>query len=130
MTQEIFVVISGSQREHTIRRFKMVVECALLQLEKFSEDVIKEPQHAFEWSEKSFEAAAKLKVYQQAIYMLETGESLKNICETYYDNIINNTMYVSRSTSVTSNLLKDYHVAQYAEMLQFFRKIKDLEATV
>ncbi len=130
MTQEVFVVIGGSQRDHTIRRFKMVIEGALSQLAKFSEDVIKEPQHAFEWSDKSFEDAAKLRVYQQAIYMLETGESLKNIRENYYDNIINNTMYVGHSTSVTSNLLKDCHVAQYAEMLQFFRKVKDLEAIV
>lgn len=127
---EVFVVIKGSQREHYIRRFTMDVESGIHHLEKFAEEVKKDPMHAFQWADSSFEAAAKHSVAKQVLYMLTAGDTIENIRDTLMVHVIQGAKYVPSSTSRSSNYIKLCQTAKQADAIHEFRNCKNLDQAV
>ena len=127
---EVFVVTKGSQRESFIKIFNSQIENADKSLEKFRQDMVKDPMRAFQWADFSFESAAKHSAFSQVLYMLQSGQPMENIREILTDNIMNGAKYVPSSTSRSSNYIKLCETAQQAEALNMFRHVKDLEAIV
>ena len=124
---EVFLVTKGSQREYCIHMFKREIESANSNLEKFREEMVKDPVRAFTWADSSFEAAAKHGVCTQILSQLKSGENLENICETLTHSIMHGAKYVPSSTSRSSNYTKLCQTAQEVEAFNMFRGIKDLE---
>lgn len=127
---ESFVVTKGSQREFCIRMFTSQMDSANKNLEKFREDMVKDPMRAFQWADSSFEAAAKHNACSQVLWLLTAGETMENIRETLTENVMQGAKYVPSSTSRSSNYTKLCLTAQQAEALNMFRHIKDLEELV
>ena len=120
----------------TIKKFvrvqKLQAELNQETINSFAIRVVNEPAKAFEWSNDSFRAFAFLQIRQIVIAQLDetedcqpTMETLENLIARFQGRVITNATYPSHSTSPTSNLIAQYTLAAYAELLGLMQELRD-----
>ena len=100
-----------------LERFQQQAESETAKIEKFTEELTKDPAYALSWSNGAFAAAAKLRVLNQIINALANDEPAENIKDSLMDRIMHKSRYPAQSTSPTSNLVEQYELAACAEIV-------------
>ena len=98
------------------------------QLKQFQESFAKDPAHALAWSNDTFKRAAGLTVLKQVVKSLESGTSVEDIKSTLTDRVMSRSKYPAQSTSPTSNLIEQYELAAYAEILCYINDLQSIHA--
>lgn len=107
-------------------RFNSQAESCQAKLDKFTTKFAEDPAYALSWGTEAFQAAATLRVLKQVIGALEEGHGmLENIRSTLTDRVMHKAKYPPQSTSPTSNLIEQYELAAYAEILSDLQYIKE-----
>lgn len=110
------------QQAKALKKFTAIAANSQAKIDKFKEELSKDPAHALSWGTGVFQAAATLKVAQMLVYAFTEREG-ENMCtieqarETMMDRVMNKARYPAQSTSPTSNLMEQYEAAAYAEAL-------------
>ena len=101
-----------------LKRFQNHAAATQSRLDKFAQDFAKDPAYALSWGNDTFKDAAQLRIYKQIIAALMAGDAtLENIRSTMMDRILHKSKYPPQSTSPTSNLIEQYELAAYADIL-------------
>lgn len=100
-----------------LKRFQNQAAYEQDRLDKFAADFAKDPSYALSWGTDAFKSAAKLKILKQIVAALQEGATLDNVKDTVMDRVLNKSKYPPQSTSPTSNLMEQYELASYAEIL-------------
>lgn len=98
-------------------RFNSQAESCQARLDKFTAKFAEDPAYALSWGTEAFQAAASLRVLKQVIGALNEEGTLDNIRSTLTDRVMHKAKYPPQSTSPTSNLIEQYELAAYAEIL-------------
>ena len=101
---------------HFQRSMEMMLERSQYVLNKFSAEMLKNPQSAFEWGESAFEAAAQHKVASVVLECLAQGTSYDDIKELATENAMRAARWPEKSTSASSNLAKQTLGAAWANL--------------
>lgn len=103
-------------------KFTRIVETSRSQLDKFEESFAKDPAYAFSWSDKSFQAAARIKVMTMVADVLTREDTTAEGIRRYLmDGVMHRAKYPAQSTSPASNLMEQYEMAAYAEALSMLQ---------
>lgn len=114
-------VIAQRRYESMAYRLNHDIKNATELIEKFKARLDSDPCDAFEWAGQVMEAAAKMKVATVLKMVLETkaddGEDggVDGVRRYATGRALNGARYPHHSTSVTSNVMKEYLTAAYAE---------------
>ena len=103
--------------ERLLFRFNSQAESCQARLDKFVSKFAEDPAYALSWGTEAFQAAASLRVLKQVIGALNEEGTLDNIRSTLTDRVMHKAKYPPQSTSPTSNLIEQYELAAYAEIL-------------
>lgn len=104
-----------------IRRLESDIKSCQQNIEKFAEKLIKDPAHTFTWSNETFRIAAQLKVSKQ-VYEALTSEdacTIQDVKNTLMDRVLHRSKYPAQSTSPCSNLMEQYELSVYADILSY-----------
>ena len=83
---------------------------------KFSADVVTDPQYAFTWADRAFEASGKVRVCEQTLLQIERlgvdhgngvpseEEILRHVLKGFQDSILSDACYTPSSSSPSSNM--------------------------
>lgn len=106
-----------------IKRLESQMNTIQQSLDKFMVDFHSDPSHALSWGNSTFQAAASLKVLKMVHAALthSTPCSIQAVKETLMDRVLHKSKYPPQSTSPTSNLIEQYELAAYAELLSDLR---------
>lgn len=102
-----------------IKRLESNIKACKESAQAFSEKFLKNPAYALSWGTDAFSNAAKLKVYDMVYSALtaETPCSIQAVKETLMDRVLNKSKYPPQSSSPCSNLMEQYELAAYADLL-------------
>jgi hypothetical protein len=109
-----------------LKKFTAIAEQAQESIDKFKEQLDKDPAHALSWGLDTFHNAARLKVAQMLVYGFTptdgtTVYTVDQAVDFLTDRIMSKTRWPAQSTSPTSNLMEQYEAAAYAEALDELR---------
>lgn len=122
-----------SKQDYLTKRFQYKLDEAQIEVAAFVGKVQHDAAYALSWSNSVFQAAAKERVYKQVILSIkdsvsEDGElDLINIISMVTDRVLHKAKYPAQSTSPTSNLIEQYELATWAEILSDLNSLKDIE---
>jgi len=85
---------------------------------KWQANFIENPSYALEWSQGTFENAARHKVTKLTLNALSEGHSLEKIINDLKRVVFRDSKSPVRSTSPAHNLIKQELLAAYADMLE------------
>lgn len=103
--------------EKLLKRFERNLESVNESMEKFKQDLDKDPVHALVWSTNVFKTAAEQRLLRRAILALQAGATVEQIKKDLMKKVMHSSKYPPQSTSPTSNLMEQYELAVHAEML-------------
>lgn len=86
-------------------------------LDKFKESFDKDPAYALSWGNEVFREAAELRVLKRIVVELQNDCTIDAIRSTLLNLVLNKSKYPPQSTSPTSNLIEQYELAAYANIL-------------
>jgi hypothetical protein len=109
-----------------LKKFTAIAEQAQANIDKFKEELDKDPAHALTWGLDAFQNAARLRVAQMLVYGFTVKEgspvyTVEQAREFLMDRVLNKARWPAQSTSPTSNLMEQYEAAAYAEALDELR---------
>jgi hypothetical protein len=104
-------------KNFAINALKNRINSAQFEIEKFKTRLDKDPADALSWSLTAFQCAAKLKVLNLVTDALESGEEIEQVCDSLLNRVMTRSKYPAQSSSPTSNLIDQYELAAYAEIL-------------
>jgi len=112
--------------EKAIKKFTAIAEQAQESIDKFKEQLNKDPAHALSWGLDAFHNAARLKVAQMLVYGFTpkdgtTVYTVDQAVDFLTDRIMSKARWPAQNTSPTSNLMEQYEAAAYAEALDELR---------
>ena len=112
--------------EKALKKFTAVAEQAQVAIDKFKEELDKDPAYALNWGLTAFQSAARLKVASMLVYAFTPREgtsasTIQEAREFLMDRVMNKARYPAQSTSPTSNLMEQYESAAYAEALDVLK---------
>jgi len=112
--------------EKALNKFTAIVEQAQANIDKFKEQLDKDPAHALSWGLDAFHNAARLKIASMLVYAFTPREgssasTIQEAREFLMDRVMNKARYPAQSTSPTSNLMEQYEAAAYAEALDVLK---------
>ena len=122
-----------SKQDYLTKRFQRKLDEAQSEVAAFVGKVQHDAAYALSWSNSVFQAAAKERVYKQVIASIkdsvsEDGElDLSNIIVMVTDRVLHKAKYPAQSTSPTSNLIEQYELATWADILSDLNSLKDIE---
>ena len=122
-----------SKQDYLTKRFQRELDKAQSEVAAFVGKVQHDAAYALSWSNSVFHAAAKERVYKQVIASIkdsvsEDGElDLSNIIGMVTDRVLHKAKYPAQSTSPTSNLIEQYELATWADILSDLNSLKDIE---
>jgi hypothetical protein len=122
-----------SKQDYLTKRFQRKLDEAQSEVAAFVGKVQHDAAYALSWSNSVFQAAAKERVYKQVIVSIkdsvsEDGElDLSNIIGMVTDRVLHKAKYPAQSTSPTSNLIEQYELATWADILSDLNSLKDIE---
>ena len=122
-----------SKQDYLTKRFQRKLDEAQSEVAAFVGKVQHDAAYALSWSNSVFQAAAKERVYKQVIASIkdsvsEDGElDLSNIIGMVTDRVLHKAKYPAQSTSPTSNLIEQYELATWADILSDLNSLKDIE---
>lgn len=122
-----------SKQDYLTKRFQHKLDEAQSEVAAFVGKVQHDAAYALSWSNSVFQAAAKERVYKQVIASIkdsvsEDGElDLSNIIGMVTDRVLHKAKYPAQSTSPTSNLIEQYELATWADILSDLNSLKDIE---
>ena len=122
-----------SKQDYLTKRFQRKLDEAQSEIAVFVGKVQHDAAYALSWSNSVFQAAAKERVYKQVIASIkdsvsEDGElDLSNIIGMVTDRVLHKAKYPAQSTSPTSNLIEQYELATWADILSDLNSLKDIE---
>lgn len=122
-----------SKQDYLTKRFQRKLDEAQSEVAAFVGKVQHDAAYALSWSNSVFQAAAKERVYKQVIASIkdsvsEDGElDLSNIVGMVTDRVLHKAKYPAQSTSPTSNLIEQYELATWADILSDLNSLKDIE---
>lgn len=122
-----------SKQDYLTKRFQRKLDEAQSEVTAFVGKVQHDAAYALSWSNSVFQAAAKERVYKQVIASIkdsvsEDGElDLSNIIGMVTDRVLHKAKYPAQSTSPTSNLIEQYELATWADILSDLNSLKDIE---
>lgn len=122
-----------SKQDYLTKRFQRKLDEAQSEIAVFVGKVQHDAAYALSWSNSVFHAAAKERVYKQVIASIkdsvsEDGElDLSNIIGMVTDRVLHKAKYPAQSTSPTSNLIEQYELATWADILSDLNSLKDIE---
>ena len=122
-----------SKQDYLTKRFQRKLDEAQSEVAAFVGKVQHDAAYALSWSNSVFHAAAKERVYKQVIASIkdsvsEDGElDLSNIIGMVTDRVLHKAKYPAQSTSPTSNLIEQYELATWADILSDLNSLKDIE---
>ena len=107
------------KQAYFIKRLESNITAYQESLDKFVEKFKADPSYALSWSTGTFQTAAQLNVAKMVLAALtaETPCSMQAIKETLMDRVLHKSKYPAQSTSPCSNLIEQYELAAYAELL-------------
>ena len=108
-----------NKQAYLIKRLESNIKSCQESMDKFIEKLKQDPAYTLSWGTGAFQTAANLKVYQMVLAALtaETPCSVQAVKETLMDRVLNKSKYPPQSTSPCSNLMEQYELAAYAELL-------------
>ena len=106
--------------EQLIERLNDRLEDCNAVIQKFKENLDKDPLYALSWSKDTFKAAAMLDLLQWVIPVFEKHEA-QVVADELTRRLIQRATCPAQSTSPTSNLVDDYKTAVIAEVLDMMR---------
>jgi len=122
-----------SKQDYLTKRFQRKLDEAQSEVAAFVGKVQHDAAYTLSWSNSVFQAAAKERVYKQVIASIkdsvsEDGElDLSNIIGMVTDRVLHKAKYPAQSTSPTSNLIEQYELATWADILSDLNSLKDIE---
>jgi len=122
-----------SKQDYLTKRFQRKLDEAQSEVAAFVGKVQHDAAYALSWSNSVFHAAAKERVYKQVIVSIENSVSedgeldLSNIIGMVTDRVLHKAKYPAQSTSPTSNLIEQYELATWADILSDLNSLKDIE---
>ena len=122
--------------EILVSRFKRGRDSAQDDLVKFQEAFQKDAAHALSWGTYVFVAAGKERVYNQLIQFMDgnapvdSAVLLANMTDLVLDKVLNRAKYPPQSTSPTSNLMEQYEMAAWANVLSDLNNYKSYRSSL
>ena len=94
--------------------------------EKFMAEFKKNPNYALGWSEGVFRSAAKAQVLKEVKIALEENSELTvaKVKEYAEKNMLNRATHPARSTSATRNLVDEYELVAWSELVELCQKME------
>ena len=107
------------KQAYLIKRLESGIKSCQESAQTFAEKFLKDPAYTLSWGTEAFSNAAKLKVYGMVYAALtdETPCSIQAVKATLMDRVLHRSKYPPQSTSPCSNLMEQYELAAYAELL-------------
>jgi hypothetical protein len=106
------------------QRLQRKIDLCAGSIEKFKLELDKDPAHALSWSNGVFSKAAEHRVLKIVLSNLESDSTIENVKSYLMECVLHRSKYPAQSTSPTSNLIEQYELAAYAELLselQFYK---------
>jgi len=101
-----------------LERFQRLAQYETATIDKFKQELDKDPAYALSWGCEVFAAAAKLRILKQLINALEDEQTTtENIRDHLMGHIMHKSRYPAQSTSPTSNLIEQYELAACARIV-------------
>jgi hypothetical protein len=100
---------------YALRRAVSLVEQQTNEVEKFANELRKNPTYALSWSKGLFEMTAKAEVARQMIHWFNQGGTFSGWVEEATKEALRKARSPSMSTSPTSNLMETYIAAAWAD---------------
>lgn len=97
-------------------------------IEKFAEELKKDPAYAFDWSLEAMEAAAKLKVAKQVKASFDSGTSIEDLFKYATHETVRGARYVRQSSSPVSNVMHQFTTAAWATIAEFLEQTLGMRA--
>jgi hypothetical protein len=110
-----------SPRSAFLKRITVARDTAKTNIDKFRDDLGKNPLHAMEWSNSIFHATAELYVYGMVIENMNASEqvTLQRVKDSIHTMLLNSAQYVNNhSTSQAKNYLNECNIAVMATLLK------------
>jgi hypothetical protein len=102
-----------------LERFQRLAQYETATIDKFKQELDKDPAYALSWGCGVFAAAAKLRVITEIINALKDDDTtMENIQAHLMGRIMHRSRYPAQSTSPTSNLIEQYELAACAEIVE------------
>lgn len=122
--------------ERLVSKFVRDREMAQDELARFKEAFDRDAAHALTWGTSVFVAAGKERVYNQLIQFMGGNETidpnvlLANMTDLVMDKVLYRAKYPPSSTSPTSNLMEQYEMAAWAQVLATLNDYKSYPGTL
>jgi hypothetical protein len=122
--------------QRLLSKFVRERDSAQEELAKFQEAFQKDAAHALSWGTSVFVAAGKERVYNQLIQFMNGNESadpaavLSNMTDLVLDKVLHRAKYPPQSTSPTSNLMEQYEMAAWANVLTTLNDYKSYPSSL
>ena len=113
-------IIEGTDtvRGQLIEYFDTKRQTAVAYIDKFRNDMAKDPLRTMEWADTTFEAVAVREVSDMIVYMLKHYTDLDDVVKSMESSVREKARYINnKSTSVSSNLMKECMLAQVTQAL-------------
>ena len=109
------------KQAYLIQRLESGIKSGQESIEKFAEKLVADPAYTLSWGNDSFKVAAMMMVQKQVLNALNDGATVQAVKDTLMDRVLNKSKYPAQSTSPTSNLIEQYELSAYAELLSDLR---------
>lgn len=111
------------KQAYLIKRLESNIASYQESLDKFVEKFKADPAYTLSWGTATFQTAAQLNVAKMVLNALtaETPCSVQAVKETLMDRVLHKSKYPAQSTSPCSNLMEQYELSAYAELLSDLR---------
>ena len=109
-----------NKQEFFIKRLESNIASEQAQIDKFVAKVQEDPAYALSWGTNAFASAANLKVFKLVLTAMTREENpctMQDVKNTLMDRVLQRSKYPPQSTSPCSNLMEQYELAAYANML-------------
>jgi hypothetical protein len=105
-----------------LKKFTAIAEQAQESIDKFKEQLDKDPAHALSWGLDAFHNAARLRVANMLVYGFTPKDgspvyTVEQARDFLTDRIMSKARWPAQSTSPTANLMEQYEAAAYTEAL-------------
>ena len=105
------------KQAYLIKRLESGIKAGQESIEVFAAKLVANPAHVLSWGTDAFKTAADLKIAKQVLNALNDGATVEQVKSTLMDRVLNRSKYPPQSTSPCSNLMEQYELAAYAELL-------------
>lgn len=114
-----------TKQDFLVKRFQWKLEQAQSDILEFVGKVQHDAAYALSWSNSVFSVAAKERVYKQVLNSINEGTDVDTIIGGVTDRVLHKAKYPAQSTSPTSNLIEQYELAAWAEVLSDLQSYKE-----